>query len=171
MLVTALGEPVPPQSVVKRLAAVDERLTIRWMPSPATGPYWAIVEQWRRGDPRWEMVQRGEVSMEHTYDMLCMLPSDCSAEQAEGILLRRFGRVVDPAKEAAEQVERIAKANAKRKEEHVETFLTEQEDKHARQTKHELELSVGATTAHPISHGIGDSPRAKRRKAAQGGAA
>jgi hypothetical protein len=111
------------------------------------------------------MVQRGEVRMEDTFDMLCMLPPDCPAEQAEGILLRKFGRVVNPAKEAAEQMERVARANAKRKTEHVETFLTEQEEKHARTTKHELELSVGATTAHPISHGVGDSPRAKRRKA------
>jgi len=52
MLVTALGEPVPPQAAVKLLAAVDERLAIKWVPSPATGPYWAIVETWRRGDER-----------------------------------------------------------------------------------------------------------------------
>lgn len=165
MLVTPRGEPVPPQSVVQRLAAVDERLTIKWVPS-VVGPYWAICETWRRGDPRWEMVQRHEVREEDAFDILCMLPSDASAEEAEGILLRKFGRVSDPAAEAAEQMRRVTEFNAKQKEQHVEQFLVEQEEKHVRTSKHELEVSIGATAAHPISHGVGDSPRTKRRKAA-----
>lgn len=165
MLITPRGEPVPPQSVVQRLAAVDERLTIKWVPSVA-GPYWAICETWRRGDTRWEMVQRGEFREEDAFDILCMLPPDASSEEAEGILLRKFGRVSDPAAEAAEQVRRITEANVKQKAAHVEQFLVEQEEKHVRTSKHDLELTVGATTAHPISHGVGDSPRTKRRKAA-----
>lgn len=165
MLITPRGEPVPPQSVVQRLAAVDERLTIKWVPSVA-GPYWAICETWRRGDTRWEMVQRGEFREEDAFDILCMLPPDASSEEAEGILLRKFGRVSDPAAEAAKQVRRITEANVKQKAAHVEQFLVEQEEKHVRTSKHDLELTVGATTAHPISHGVGDSPRTKRRKAA-----
>ena len=166
MLVTALGEPVPPQAAVKLLAAVDERLTIKWIPSPATGPYWAIVEAWRRGDERWALVQQGLMREEEAFDILCMLPPDCSPYEAEGILLRRFGRVVDPRQESEDAVTRVAKANKAVKTKHVETFLVEQEEKHVRTSKHELELSIGAATAHPISHGIGDSPRATRRKAA-----
>lgn len=166
MLITPRGDPVPPQSVVARLAAVDERLTIKWVPSVA-GPYWAICETWRRGDSRWDMVQRGEFREQDAFDILCMLPPDASSEEAEGILLRRFGRVSDPAAEAAEQMQRVATFNATQKKKHVENFLVEQEEKHVRTSKHDLELTIGATTAHPISHGVGDSPRAKRRKAAQ----
>jgi hypothetical protein len=167
MLVTPLGEPVPPQSVVSLLAAVDERLTIKWVPSVA-GAYWAICEAWRRGDPRWELVQQGLMRESEAFDILKMLPPDCPAEQAEGILMRHFGRTTDPRQEAAEAIARVQQHNTKQKEAHVESFLSEQEEKHARQTKHELKLSIGATDAHPISHGIGDSPRTKRRKAAQG---
>lgn len=165
MLVTALGEPVPPQSVVKRLAAVDERLSIRWVPSVA-GAYWGIVERWHPDDPRWASVRSGEHPEAATYDLRAMLPPDCSAEEAEGFVLRHFERMGDHREAAAEKVATVGKHNAAVKAKHVESFLVEQEEKHVRTTKHELELVVGATPAHPISHGIGDSPRTKRRKAA-----
>jgi hypothetical protein len=165
MLVTALGEPVPPQSVVKRLAAVDERLSIKWVPSLA-GAYWGIIERWRADDPRWPDVRNGVVREQDAFDLRAMLPPDCSAEEAEGFVLRRFTRMGDAREAAAEKVATIAKHNAATKAKHVEGFMQDQEDKHIRTTKHELELSVGATTAHPISHGIGESPRMKRRKAA-----
>ena len=109
-------------------------------------------------------MQQGTVREHEAFDILCMLPSDCSPYEAEGILLRRFGRVVDPRKESEAAVTRVAKANKAVKEQHVETFLVEQDEKHVRTTKHDLELAIGAASAHPISHGIGDSPRAKRRK-------
>lgn len=167
MLITPLGEPVPPQSVVKRLAAVDERLTIKWVPSPATGPYWAIVETWRRGDPRWELVQQRQVQEHEAFDILCMLPPDCSAEEAEGILLRRFGRVTDPKAEAEAQMAKVAAQNKAQKAKHVENFLVEQEEKHVRTSKHELEVQLGLEPAHPISHGVGEGTvRRMRRKSA-----
>jgi len=162
MLITPRGEPVPPQSVVRRLAAIDERLTIRWVPSVG-GAYWAICETYRRGDERWALVQRGELREQEAFDILCMLPPDASSEEAEGILLRRFGRVEHAASEAQAQVERIARANAQQKQAHVDAFLREQEEKHERFTTHDAELVIGAATAHPISHGIGDNPRTSRR--------
>jgi hypothetical protein len=164
LLVSPRGEPVPPSSVLKRLAAVDERLSLRWMPSPLTGPYWALVERWRRGDPRWERVQSGELTEDHAVDMVAMLPPDCSVHDVEGWMLRKFGRVIDPEKEAAQQIERLQQANEKRKVTIREQFLVDQEEKHRRQTKHELEVSVGAATAHPMVSGVGDGTIKQGRK-------
>jgi hypothetical protein len=168
MLVTALGEPVPPQSVVKRLAAVDERLSIKWVPS-VVGAYWGIIERWRSEDPRWQDVRNGIVREQDAFDLRAMLPGDCSAEEAEGFVLRHFERVSRPDQQAEKQVDRIVKHNRATKQKHVESFLEEQEHKTIRTSKHEHEVNLGVATAHPISHGIGDSPRTKRRKAAQAG--
>lgn len=166
MLVTPRGDPIPPQSVVDRLAAVDERLTIKWVPSPATGPYWAIVERWPRGDARWQYVRDGVHGEDLAYDMLAMLPPDCSAEQAEGFILRKFARVTDPKKDAQQQVERVQKANDQRKVAVREAFLVEQEEKHARQTSHEMRVLAGAEAAHPMVSGVDlpATPKKVRRK-------
>lgn len=162
---TAFGEPVPPQEAVRRLREIDERLSVKWVPS-AAGAYWGIIEQWKESDPRWEYVKRGEFTRDQTYDLRAMLPPDCSAEEAVGFVERYFRPVGHAATDAAEAIAKVTKFNKSVKEKHVENFMAEQDDKQVRTTKHELEVQLGVATAHPISHGIGDSPRLKRRKAA-----
>jgi hypothetical protein len=51
---------------------------------------WAICMAWQPEDHRFEMVQRGELSPDATYDILGYLPLDCPAEQAPGYLERSF---------------------------------------------------------------------------------
>lgn len=171
MLITPRGEPIAPQEAVRRLREIDERLSVKWVPS-AAGAYWGIIEDWKRDDPRWQMVNAGEVDRAMAYDLRAMLPADCSAEEAVGFVERHFRPVQNAAKEAAEKVERVQKHNRATKDKHIENFLVEQDEKHVRQTKHDLELVVGAATAHPISSGFGEGTTpgaqaaAKRRKKA-----
>lgn len=173
MLITPRGEPVPPQEAVRRLREIDERLTVRWVPS-AAGAYWAIVETWPMGDARWERVRAGEITEAQAFDLRAMLPPDCSAEEAVGFVERHFRPVRHAPSEAAEHVQRVAKHNAAAKAQHVERFLEEQEFKTARTSKHEHEVNLGVAAAHPISHGFGEGTTegakiVARRKRAKGG--
>lgn len=173
MLITPRGEPVPPQEAVRRLREIDERLTVKWVPS-AVGAYWAIVETWPRGDARWERVQAGEITEAQAFDLRAMLPPDCSAEQAVGFVERFFRPVGHAGEDAAKHIQQVAKHNASVKAQHVETFLVEQEYKTARTSKHEHELNLGVAAAHPISHGFGEGTTegakvVARRKRAKGG--
>lgn len=152
-IVNLRGEPVPPSEAIKRLNAIDRRLTLKWVGGLA--PYWGIVEPWSDDDPRWQDVSRGLVPKESAYEVRAMLPPDCSPEEVEGFVLRYFERVTDPKRQAFMKLERVRQHNQAVKQAHKEAFLVEQEEKHARTTKHELELVVGGATAHPISSGFG----------------
>lgn len=173
MLITPRGEPVPPQEAVRRLREIDERLTVRWVPS-AVGAYWAIVETWPRGDARWERVQTGEITEAQAFDLRAMLPPDCSAEEAVGFVERFFRPVGNAAEDAAKHIQQVAKHNANVKAQHLESFIEEQEFKTARTSKHEHEVNLGVVAAHPISHGFGEGTTegakvTARRKRAKGG--
>lgn len=163
MLITPTFEPVPPQDALRRLRSIDERLAIRWVPS-AGGAYWAITERWPSGDPRWQLVQSGQVREHEAFDIRAMLPPDCSAEQAEGFVMRHFERVDDPAKQAAKKLEQVQKHNAAAKQKHIDTFMAEQEVKTATTTKHEYEVQLGLEKAHPMVHGVGEGTKKKLRK-------
>lgn len=176
MLITPRGEPVPPQEAVRRLQQIDERLSVKWVPS-AAGAYWAIIETWPRGDERWSRVQSGEITEAQAFDLRAMLPPDCSAEEAVGFVERFFRPVGNAAEDAAEHIKKIDRHNKATKAKHLENFLVEQEFKTARTSKHEYEVDLGVAAAHPISHGIGEGTTegakvtARRKKAAKGGAA
>ena len=169
MLVTPLGEPVPPQSVVKRLAAVDPRLSIKWVPSAAArgGAYWGVIERWREDDPRWARVRSHELPETSAFDLRAMLPIDCSVDEADSFVARVFRPVSDAAKEAAQKVEQVVKHNADVKDRHVERFMLEQEEKTAKTTKHEYEVQLGIATAHPMVSGVGDGTLKKGRRKAK----
>jgi hypothetical protein len=165
MLVTPRGEPVPPQSVVRRLAAVDPRLSVKWVPMP-TGAYWGIIERWKEGDPRFEMIQKGEMSPDSAFDLRAILPAGWSVEESESFVARHFERVSDPGRQAEDKVKRILKHNRAVKEQHIDNFLVEQEEKHVRTTKHDLELQMGMATAAPVSSGVGEGTIKKSRRKA-----
>jgi hypothetical protein len=155
MLITPRGEPVPPQEAVRRLREIDERLSVKWVPS-ASGPYWGIIETWKQGDERWARVNSGEIREEQAFDLRAMLPPDCSAEEAVGFVERFFEPVTDPAKQAAAKMERVDRENKAVKAAHMERFMEEQELKTATTSKHEYEVQLGVAEAHPISHGFGE---------------
>jgi hypothetical protein len=163
MLITPYGEPVPPQAVVKRLAAIDRRLSIKWVPG-AAGPYWGIIERWKGGDERFQLVREGKMRDEEAFDLRAMLPPDCSAEEAEGFVLRYFERVDDPTRQATKKMEKIQKHNAEAKQKHIDNFLAEQEHKTATTSKHDYEVQLGLEKAHPMVHGVGEGIKKKVRK-------
>lgn len=167
MLITPNFEPVPPQDAVKRLRAIDERLTLKWMKNVG-GDYWAILEAWRPDDPRWGAVRRGEVPDNVAFDCRAMLPPDCSPYEVEGFVERHFRPVRDAGKEAASKMAAVQKFNRNVKAKHLEHFLDEQEVKTATTTKHDYEMQLGLATAHPMVAGIGDGTlkaKKSRRKA------
>lgn len=165
MLITPNFEPVPPQEAVKRLRAIDERLTLKWMKNVG-GDYWAILEAWRPDDPRWGAVRRGEVPDNMAFDCRAMLPPDCSPYEVEGFVERSFRPVTDAAKQSAEKMAKVQKFNRDVKAKHIEQFLEEQEYKTATTTKHEYEVQLGQATAHPMVHGVGEGSGKKRKRSA-----
>lgn len=158
---------------MRRLRDIDERLSVKWVPS-AAGAYWAIIETWKQGDPRWERVATGEIGREQAFDLRAMLPPDCSAEESVGFVERYFRPVGNAAEDAAKHIEKVVKHNRATKEKHIEHFMIEQEFKTARTSKHEYEVDLGVATAHPISSGFGDGTTegakivARKKKQAKG---
>ena len=174
MLITPRGEPIPPQEAVRRLREIDERLSVKWVPS-ATGPYWGIIETWKAGDERWSRVTTGEITPEQAFDLRAMLPGDCSAEQAVGFVERYFEPVSNAREQAAKHLDKVVQHNKATKAKHVENFMVEQEFKTARTSKHEYEVQLGVEAAHPISSGFGEGTTegakvvARKKRAAKGG--
>ncbi len=159
MLITPRGEPVPPQEAVRRLQEIDERLSVKWVPS-ASGPYWGIIETWKQGDERWERVNSGEITRDQAFDLRAMLPPDCSAEEAVGFVERFFEPVGDAAKQAADKMAKIERHNRAQKAKHVDEFMADQEHKTARTSRHEHEVALGVAAAHPVSSGFGEGTTA-----------
>src|SRR6185437_1713564 len=76
-LVTASGDPAPPQHIVAKLRAINPRLSLKWVDS-----YWGLMLAWSDVDERRQLVRRGALTEAAAQDLLAMLPPDCSAEQA-----------------------------------------------------------------------------------------
>jgi hypothetical protein len=84
VIVNDRGTPEPPTDVVRRLRAVDPKLTLRWGPWGA----WQLVREWRSGDRRWERVQTERYDPEMAFDVIGHIPNDCSAEQVPALAER-----------------------------------------------------------------------------------
>ena len=136
----------PPAEALKRLAAIDPRLSMRWVDGVLS--YWAITEKWKENDPRREMIQKGELAPTSDFDVKAFLPQSCSPYEIEGYIALRFERVTDTAKQAEEAVQSVERANNARKEAVREEFMAEQDEKAVRTTKHELEVQMGVATAN-----------------------
>lgn len=96
-LVNARGEPTAPDDIVRRLRQIDERLGIRWVSASVIlgiPGHWAITLRWREGDPRYAMIQRGDMRPGSDHDMIGDLAPDCSVEEIPGWFVanvKRFG--------------------------------------------------------------------------------
>lgn len=84
VLVNLRGNPEPPGDVVRRLRAVDPKLTIRWGPWGA----WQLVREWRSGDRRWELVQTEQYDPANAFDVIGHIPNDCNVEQVPAYVER-----------------------------------------------------------------------------------
>lgn len=85
-LVDTVGRPIPPSGMVERLQQVHPNLGLRAFPQRDTGNtlLWGITYRWEVNDPRWQWVRSGKQSEDEAMDVVCFLPSDCSADQAYG---------------------------------------------------------------------------------------
>lgn len=79
------GQPTPPSEVVRRLEQVNPRLGVRVQRIPGQeGYWWAFTLAWASEDPRWQLVQRGDMSPDSTFDIIGQLPRDAGVDEAYG---------------------------------------------------------------------------------------
>lgn len=103
VLVNLRGNPEPPGEVVRRLRAVDPKLTLRWGPWGA----WQLVREWRSEDRRWERVQTERYDPAMAFDVIGHIPNDCNVDQVPAYverLLREWGNA-DEAKRMLDQMD------------------------------------------------------------------
>lgn len=89
-----LTEPEAPVDVVRRLKQIDEDFDLR-LTSRKTLDYsnvnnqrwWSLVLKWRSNDPRHALVEKGDLGNAR-FDVITMLPMDCSVETAFDFLVR-----------------------------------------------------------------------------------
>lgn len=97
------GGSFVPQEVQDRLKKIDPRMKIvpkqtLKMDSGADGDrtelqwVWNVALGWPENDPRWRMVQVGQVDPEMAFDLLTQIPPDCPIEQIPGYLARHLTR-------------------------------------------------------------------------------
>lgn len=153
-LITPRGDPLPPSDVVRRLAAVSDRLAIRWVASPAYS-YFGIFERWRPEDPRWESVRRGEFREHQAYDLLANFPRDVAPDEMAAWVEQRWGARAygDPAKEAARMVAAHRKAKADADATQSDRAADIAIDQSKEMTPHLRRVSAGVETAHPMVRG------------------
>lgn len=151
-LVTAAGDPIPPQSVVQRLKGT--RYSVQWIGGAVK--CWQLRERWRNGDPRWEMVQTGKIPSSMACDVLQLFPEDCPGDQIVSFIENYYGsgeRTMSKG-EAAKQAERIVDAararNERKMNENIEQVHTNSVERHERESSHDLRVRAGVEKAHPM---------------------
>lgn len=83
--------PQPPEEIVRRLRQVNPHLGVRFVHS-CLEPYWALTWDWPENDPRRRGVLAGDVDPANCWDLLCMLPLDCSVDDAYGYFVNHCRR-------------------------------------------------------------------------------
>lgn len=160
-LVTAAGEPIPPQSVVQRLKERSDRLSLVWVGGGFV-KYWGLRERWRNGDPRWEQVQTGKIPHDMAYDVITVFPPDCQGDDMAAFVERFYGeRNMLSKGEASKEADRIVDAQIASdknvREGHIERAHTESVERFERESKHALRVRAGAEKAHPMVT-VGETP-------------
>lgn len=152
-LVTAAGEPIPPQSVVQRLKERCPRLSIHWVGGQVRS--WALKQRWAQGDPRWEMVQTGRIRKEDALDFLQLFPADCQGEDMAAFAEKYYGErnmlsKADAAKEAGRIVDSQIAADRSVMESNVGKVHEQSIERFERESRHDLRVRAGAEKAHPM---------------------
>lgn len=113
MLVRVGGTPYPPQGMEERLHEIDSRLGLHWQ--AATGN-WAIIYKWADNDPRMARVRAGKLNPTQAFDLLTVLPKDCSPDQAYGYIVRTFKAWSGSREDVHKLLDRVHLYNKKRRE-------------------------------------------------------
>lgn len=100
IIVPGGGSSVPSE-IQDRLKLIDQRLYIQptqrtifdsgaEYDRPSTEWMWYVVLKWPENDPRWRMVQNGQVSPDMAFDLLGQIPIDCPLDQVPGYLSKQL---------------------------------------------------------------------------------
>jgi hypothetical protein len=88
VLLNERGMPEPSPEVQRRLRAIHPDLSLRYVLSAPSA--WAVALTWGENDRRREMVRKGELPLDATYDIIGYLPMDASPDEAPAYLSRMF---------------------------------------------------------------------------------
>lgn len=170
VLVTAMGTPVPPQDAVRRLKAVDDRLSLEWVPGAWGTQGFVLMRAWAPDDPRWQRVRSGELDPAGARDSIFRFPRDCPLEDISAYVENSYGdrAVLDPVAEAermvAEAQARLEKAREGAITKAVETGTQRIED----ESDHARLVQAGVERAHPMVPGGFESSEPKRLLTVEG---
>lgn len=155
VLVSAGGVPVPPQDAVRRLKAVDERLSLEWSAGAWGTQGFVLFRAWGPDDKRWARVRSGELDPAGARDMVFKFPRDCPASSISAYVENSYGdrAVSDPVAEA-ERIMREAQANYARLTEQAVDKTVEMGVQRIEDDSDHLRLvQAGAECAHPMVPG------------------
>lgn len=82
-----IRQPDAPAAVVKNLKQIDPNLNLRFIEFPADQEgnkprWWAVIYEWSKEDPRYRLVERGDIARGGTFDVLGYLPLDCGVHDS-----------------------------------------------------------------------------------------
>lgn len=163
IILNAQGDPEAPTYVVDALRRLSPRFGLRLVKSFA-GHYWNLDEEWKDGDPRWAMVQSGQVARANARDIIQMFPKDCPVDAFAAYIRNRWGprAIEDPKKEAEKAVAEVKKQHKELKENQMDNFMVRQEEQVKGMSDHQRRVLAGAETAHPMVHGF-DLPKTPKK--------
>lgn len=82
-----IQQPEAPSAVVRHLKQIDPNLNLRFIEFPADQEgnkprWWAVIYEWDKNDPRFRLVERGDIARGGTFDVLGYLPLDCGVHDS-----------------------------------------------------------------------------------------
>jgi hypothetical protein len=161
VFVTPQGRPIVPTEVLQELALLSPRIKVEWVDGAWGTSSFAVKMQWADGDPRWERVQKGEISPAQAFDIEQRFPREIRTGEIVAWLRNRWGdraRVANPRavaeKMIAEAQELLRKADEAAVDQVVETGTQRilDESDHARLVR------GGFERAHPMVNGADFAP-------------
>ena len=151
-LITPMGDPVPPQDILRRVKAISPRYDIRWVSGAWGMSYFGLFEQWTERDARREWIQRGAHDPSKDYDLVYMFPVGCTPHEMAAYVEQRFGmRGIDPRKEADRLVAEAQKLYAQASDEAVDKTVQLSMERRERESDHDLRVRGGLDTPTPMS--------------------
>ena len=108
-LFNSRGHPEAPSHIVARLKEIHHALGMVWVLSAER---FALTYDWPDTDPRWKLVQAGELGSGTAYDIWGYAPVGMKDEDAYGWLVKTLERNGQSRSEAKALLDRVHKFNA-----------------------------------------------------------
>lgn len=104
MLIGTDFQPVAPSAITRRLSEINPRLGLKVVRQPGADEaeyWWAFTLAWASTDPRWQMIQRGDMGANEAYDIIGQLPRDAGVDEAYGYFVQSAKAIQTPADKEA----------------------------------------------------------------------